>query len=354
MRALQVAHAVEPGEDLEVLPHGQAHRHVDVGALEIHAVQHLVALARHVGAEHARLAGGRDDEAHQHGDGGGLAGAVAAQQRRDRAARKREADAVDGGDVAIDLAQLPHVDGRRQGRHCSCDIGFCIGRGSLEGAANGPRVGRLPARAASPLSGIARRARQASRRAAALAGGSERSTQCMTHGAVRTTQEGSEREPAAAADRRAAALVRRGRPAGDRVLRLSGAGLSAAVRHLPGVHRAVGLAQRLPAHPLSRPHPPRHRARHLSAGLRHPPALGAALSDGRHREPLHVPAGRAGDGVCRHAAAAQHHRARAARRCRHRAAGCSTIMPLPWFRGLALRSAACSTRWACWPRCCRA
>ena len=53
---LEVAHAVEPGEHLEVLAHGQAHRHVDVGALEVHAVQHLVALARHVGAEHARLA----------------------------------------------------------------------------------------------------------------------------------------------------------------------------------------------------------------------------------------------------------------------------------------------------------
>ena len=30
-------------------------------------------------------------------------------------ARKREADAIDGGDVAIDLAQVPHVHGRRQG-----------------------------------------------------------------------------------------------------------------------------------------------------------------------------------------------------------------------------------------------
>ena len=181
---------------------------------------------------------------------------------------------------------------------------------------------RVDLRAAGrcPLSGIDERARQAFRlpRHFARAAGSSRARR-MAH--VRTAQEGSERKPAAAADRRAPALVRRGRPAGHRLLRLSRPRLPAALRHLPGLHRALGLAQRLPAHPLSRAHPPRHRARHLSAGLRHPPALGAALPDGRHREPLHVPAGRAGDGVGRHAAAAQHHRARAARRGRHGAAG---------------------------------
>jgi hypothetical protein len=113
--SLQVAHAVEPGEHLEVLPHRQPHRHVDVGALEVHPVQHLVALACHVGAEHACLAGGRHDQPHQHGDGGGLAGAVAAEQRRDRSALEPETDAVHCGNVAIDLAQLPHHDRRRQG-----------------------------------------------------------------------------------------------------------------------------------------------------------------------------------------------------------------------------------------------
>ena len=50
---VDVGHAVEHAEHLEVLPHREPHRHVDIGALEIHPVQHAMALPRHVGAKHA-------------------------------------------------------------------------------------------------------------------------------------------------------------------------------------------------------------------------------------------------------------------------------------------------------------
>ena len=51
---LEIGNFVERAEYLEVLPHGQPLRHLDIGALEVHPVQHLVALPRHLGAEHAR------------------------------------------------------------------------------------------------------------------------------------------------------------------------------------------------------------------------------------------------------------------------------------------------------------
>ncbi len=173
------------------------------------------------------------------------------------------------------------------------------------------------------------------------------------HGIGRTALEGRQREPAAAANRRAPALVRRGRPAGDRVLRLSRSRLPASVRHMPGVHRAFGVAQRLPAHSLSGPASPRQRARHLAAGLRHPPALRAALSDRRHREPLHVPARRARHRIRGHAAAAQHHRARSPGCCRHRAAGVPPPAPAV-VPGTSSSICLRSIRRACWARCCPA
>jgi hypothetical protein len=94
-------------------------------------VQHLVALSRHIGAEHARLPGGRHDKPHQHRDGGGLAGAIAAEQRRNGPASQVEAYAINGGDIAVNLAQLPHGHGGGEAQLLG-DIGFCIGRGSLE------------------------------------------------------------------------------------------------------------------------------------------------------------------------------------------------------------------------------
>src|SRR4051794_15294038 len=68
--------------------------------------------------------------------------------------------------------------------------------------------------------------------------GAESQEQIHDHDTARTPSNRSEREPAAAADRRAAAMVRRDRPAADRMLRLPRARLPTALRHLPGVHRA--------------------------------------------------------------------------------------------------------------------
>ena len=51
-------------------------------------------------------------QAEQHGDGRGLAGAVAAQQPEHRAGRDAEGQIVDGDDLAVHLAQVPDVDGR--------------------------------------------------------------------------------------------------------------------------------------------------------------------------------------------------------------------------------------------------
>ena len=102
---------VEPAEHRQILPHGQPVRHVDVGALEIHPVQHLVALARHLGAQHPNAARRRRDEPQDHRDGGGLAGAVAAQEPGDRAGRQRKRNAVDRPSGAVDLHQLVDGDG---------------------------------------------------------------------------------------------------------------------------------------------------------------------------------------------------------------------------------------------------
>ena len=48
----EIRDRVELAEHLEVLPHREPVRHVDIGAFEVHPVQHLVALARHLGAQH--------------------------------------------------------------------------------------------------------------------------------------------------------------------------------------------------------------------------------------------------------------------------------------------------------------
>ncbi len=47
-----VAHAIEPAEHGQVLPHRQTVREIDIGAFEIHSVQNAIGIARHIGAEH--------------------------------------------------------------------------------------------------------------------------------------------------------------------------------------------------------------------------------------------------------------------------------------------------------------
>ncbi len=49
--------------------------------------------------------GAREQQAEQHGDGGGLAGPVAAEQAQRAAARQHEGQAVHGQHVAVALAQ---------------------------------------------------------------------------------------------------------------------------------------------------------------------------------------------------------------------------------------------------------
>ena len=70
-----------------------------------------IAAAQHVHAQHVMLAGGGLEQPQQHGDGRGLAGAVAAQQPEHRAARHREGQIVDRDDLAVHLAQVPDIDG---------------------------------------------------------------------------------------------------------------------------------------------------------------------------------------------------------------------------------------------------
>ncbi len=60
------------------------------------AGQHRVDVPRHVGAEHARVARARRDEAEQHPDRGGLARAVRPEEPEHGAARHRQVEAVDG------------------------------------------------------------------------------------------------------------------------------------------------------------------------------------------------------------------------------------------------------------------
>ena len=95
MRALDAADVVQVAVDAQVLRHRQPVRQGHVGRGEIHPRQCREPVARHVVAEDADAAGGRDQQAEQHGDGGGLAGAVAAEQADGRAARHREVDVVD-------------------------------------------------------------------------------------------------------------------------------------------------------------------------------------------------------------------------------------------------------------------
>ena len=62
------------------------------------------------------LARGRHHQAEQHGDGRGLARAVAAEQRHRRGRRQREADMVHRRDGAIGLGQVTHRHGGAHSR----------------------------------------------------------------------------------------------------------------------------------------------------------------------------------------------------------------------------------------------
>ena len=112
MRSAAIADAVEPGIDGQVLLDGEPRRQIDIGALEIQPMRDGAAVAAHIGAEHPHLARARHHQPEQHGDGRGLAGAVAAEQRHRGPLREAEADMVDGGNGAINLGEVAHRHGR--------------------------------------------------------------------------------------------------------------------------------------------------------------------------------------------------------------------------------------------------
>ena len=128
----QILDGIEPAEDGEVLPHREPHRHVDIGAFEIHPPS-TSALCSGIGAaQHLDPARGRQHQPHDHGDGGGLAGAVAAEQPGNAAARNAERDVVDGAGGLVELDEMRDVD-----RCGSCRIG----RGQRGDAASQPSCG---------------------------------------------------------------------------------------------------------------------------------------------------------------------------------------------------------------------
>ena len=108
-----IRQTVEPGIDQQVLAHRQAMRQVDKRRGKIHAVEDAIPVAQHVLAEDLHPPGGRQQEPEQDREGGGLPGAVAAEQRGGHPARDAEADPVyrNGGRVAFD--EIVDFDGGR-------------------------------------------------------------------------------------------------------------------------------------------------------------------------------------------------------------------------------------------------
>ncbi len=87
----------------------RGHRRVEAALLG-QIADRVRRLDRAVVAEHAAAARRRVDDPEQHAQGGGLAGAVGAEQAVDRAGRDREADPVDRAGVAEILDQVDRLD----------------------------------------------------------------------------------------------------------------------------------------------------------------------------------------------------------------------------------------------------
>ena len=68
------------------------------------------ALGGGLSAEHADVAGGGSGEVQHHVDGGGLAGAVRAEEAVDFAVSDRQGQVLDGGDVAVALGEAVYLD----------------------------------------------------------------------------------------------------------------------------------------------------------------------------------------------------------------------------------------------------
>ncbi len=67
--------------------------------------------SRHREAEEFDGARSRRNEAGEHPDGGGLAGAIGAEEPEEGAARDREGEPIDSGPAVVDLAQIADGDG---------------------------------------------------------------------------------------------------------------------------------------------------------------------------------------------------------------------------------------------------
>ncbi len=99
----------------------QPHRHLHIRTFEIHPVEDVITLMRHLGPKHRHAAGGRRQQTHNHRDGGGLAGAVAAQKSGDRAVRDFKRNTVHGRHLLVDLDEALDFYGRRSG-HARADV----------------------------------------------------------------------------------------------------------------------------------------------------------------------------------------------------------------------------------------
>ena len=108
--ARRVRHAVEPGEEAQVLLHRQAPRQIDVGRGEVDPAEHAVPVPDHVLAQHRHRAATWQKQAEEHGYGRGLACPVGAQKRRGLAAGEREANVLDRGQAVEDFGQGVDLD----------------------------------------------------------------------------------------------------------------------------------------------------------------------------------------------------------------------------------------------------
>ena len=241
-------------------------------------------------------AGGRRHQPHDHGDGGGLAGAVAAEQAGDRAGRERERNAVDGGGRLVDLDQALDGDGGGVGGiRWPPDVTPAGKKRKPRAPLRGlhPRF-RRPARARLDWRHVRLRPRPQTTRAATC--GSIRWCGCA------------------------------GSPSSARPPRCwwssSGSTFSLpiwACLSVIALSAWLNVALRLRFHIDAAA---RARPRRLAARLRHRRTRGAAVPDRRLAEPVRVFVSRSGAAVGDRAAAALHHAAR--RRSRSPARPCSS------------------------------
>ena len=107
---------------------------IDIGALEIHAAEHGIALAQEIVAEDSDRAGRRLDQPHDHADGRRLARAIAAEQARDRAGRQREIEGADDAAIAVAFGETANRQRRFVRFLKTCEGLWLAATGSGKGA----------------------------------------------------------------------------------------------------------------------------------------------------------------------------------------------------------------------------